>query len=151
MLLLLITTYTVHALPSASNYLNMTQEEQIEFSILQRNYFESSGRLPKLDVHVNNKVVYSPSQWVDRAPSSLARFSIQTTNTDTSNNQVHSSSSSMTVTCPDGTTICDSKSFTCAGCYCYIPPATQTIYGVTREGGNVNCVWSNCYCFNLLR
>lgn len=141
-----------------TKYLNMTENEQVEFSLRQRDYFESSGRLPKTDLFdAEGRLIYSPTQWIDRSPSpslDVTLIGSSKTHEETPMRKLSESQSpivSMTMTCPDGKTVCDSTSSTCGGCYCKVVPFTQTVYGKTTEGANVKCVWSNCFCLSLMR
>ena len=148
----LLTAVTIKA-EQFPQYLNMTEKEQLDFSLQQRDFFESTGRLPKTEIFENGKRIYSPNQWVDRPSLTETDFfesSAQEVISPRLRN-LQESVAVVSVTCPDGTTVCDSTTSTCAGCYCSVFPYSETVYGVTREGGNVNCVWSNCYCLNLLR
>lgn len=97
-------------------YAAMSLKDQIKLSLIQRDYYEEMGMLPKDNVYDDSgNLIYSPSIWVDRQlPEEKVRKLAAT--------------STMTL-CPDGVTQCDSSSTTCFGCFCYIQPFSQTILG----------------------
>ena len=119
-------------------YAAMSLKDQIKLSLIQRDYYEEMGMLPKENVYDDSgNLIYSPSIWVDRQlPEEKVRKLAAT--------------STMTL-CPDSVTQCDSSSTTCFGCFCYIQPFSQTILGETIVGAHGNCIWSNCECRSLSR
>ena len=147
MLWLVLSTAAAAGMPP---YQMLGREDQIKLSLIQRDFFEQTGRLPMEDiVDQHGNLVYSPNAWIDRQiPSTSSAGQLE----KEPNPQVRKlTDSSSMVTCPDGVTQCDSRSTTCFNCLCYVQPYSQVIYGKTLVGANGDCIWSNCECRSLTR